>query len=295
MILYRYEAVSDNGVRSDGMIFAENYKNAYEILKNRRYFPLKIKSFKPSSKKLDPQDILVFFLHLDFQLKCGMTINGAIESFIESHGNKILKASLVEILSAIHSGESIGIAFEKCGEIFDPSIIGLLKSAQETGKMSDVIGNIIEFLKFQNEWKNNVKRAIAYPLFTLLVAIFVMIFTVTILGPQILGLVQDNIGEDQLPIFTIFILKILPEFSIFLYILCFILLVVIPCMMLFEEGRKILLKWMMKISKLKELITKICLWQFYKTLSIALQAKLNFIAALNYLLIPLKLKKLKRH
>ena len=293
MILFKYEAFSLNGDRSDGMIFAESYKNAYEILKSRRYFPLKIKSFKPSSRKLDPQDVLIFFLHLDFQLKCGMSINEAIESFIESQGNKILKASLIEILSAMHNGESIGDSFERCGKIFDPSIIGLLKSAQETGKIADVVGNIIEFLKFQNEWKNNVKRAIAYPLFTLLVAIFVMIFTITILGPQILGLIRDNMGEDQLPTFTIFILKILPEFSIFLYILCFILLVQIPCMMLFKKGKKILLKCVMKISKINELVTKICLCQFYKTLSIALRAKLDFIAALKLSIDTIKIEKIK--
>ncbi len=293
MILYKYRAIAKSGEKTDGMIFGDDYRSVYKILEQKQYVPLKISSITPSSKKLEPRDILIFFLHLDFQMKCGMTIDGAIESFISSRGNEILKASLVEILYALHNGESMGNAFERCGKIFNASIIGLLKSAQKTGKIAEVIENIIEFLKFQDEWKNSVKRAIAYPLFTLSVAIFVLLFTAVMLGPQIYELVKDNLSEDQIPTFTIALLKILPYVGHALQILAFLFFVCIPVMFFTKKGQNFVRNTILKIPKINELVSKICFWQFYKTLNIALQAKLDFIPSLNLAIDTIKILPIK--
>ena len=293
MILYKYRAVTKGGEKTDGMIFADDYKSAYKILERKQYVPLKINSVTPSSKKLEARDVLAFFLHLDFQLKCGMTIDGAIESFISSRGNEILKASLVEILYALHNGESMGSAFERCGKIFDALVIGLLKSAQKTGKIAEVIENVIEFLRFQDEWKNNVKRVIAYPLFTLLVAIFVLLFTAVMLGPQIYGLVKDNLSEDQIPIFTVALLKILPYVGYVLQIFAFVFFVCVPAMFITKKGRESAKNLILKIPKINALVSKICFWQFYKTLSIALQAKLDFIPSLSLAIDAIKISQIK--
>ena len=280
MILYKYKAAAKNGEKLNGVIFAKDYDNAYKILTRKNYLPLEIDLLKQSDQKLDPQDVLVFFLHLNFQLKCGMTIDNAIESFIESRGNKILKALLSEILYALHNGESIGDSFERCGELFDSSIIGLLKSAQATGNITEVIKNIIDFLKFQNEWKNKVRQATAYPLFALCVSIFVLIFATAVLGPQVSDLLQNNTDENQLPLFTVFTLKILPYLSDLFYVSAFIFFTIIIVSLFSKKIRNVIRNMILKIPGLNSLMMKICLWQFFKTLSIALYAKLDFIKAL---------------
>ena len=40
MILYKYRAITKSGEKTDGMIFADDYRSAYEILDKKQYVPL---------------------------------------------------------------------------------------------------------------------------------------------------------------------------------------------------------------------------------------------------------------
>lgn len=292
MLLYKYEALSDSGEKISGSIFAENYKTAYESIHSRKSCPLKITPISISNKKVSIEDLLIFFLHIDLQLKCKVKINEAIESFLELHGSKILKSSLAAILIDLRNGSSLGEAFEKCDKIFDSVIIGLLKSAERTGKISDIIANILKFLKLQSEWKNNIKRAIAYPVFLACIAIFVLVFSITLLGPQISSLVR-NFGANEIPLITQFVIDYLPLiFQCFICFLPFIFFIILLCIVS-EKCRFFIMGVVLKIPKIGSLIIKTNFWQLCKILHIALDAKLDFIEAMDIAISAIKIKNIK--
>ena len=292
MLLYKYEALSNSGEKISGSIFAENYKAAYESIYSRKNYPLKITPIFISNKKVSIEDLLIFFLHIDLQLKCKVRINEAIESFLELHGSKILKSSLAAVLIDLRNGSSLGEAFEKCENIFDSVIIGLLKSAERTGKISDIISNILKFLKLQSEWKNNIKRAIAYPIFLACIAIFVLIFSIILLGPQISSLIQ-NFGADEVPFITRFVIEYLPLIShgVICFLPFFILIMLLS--MIIEKTRFFIMGLVLKIPKIGQLIIKTNFWQLCKILHIALDAKLDFIDAMDIAISAIKIKNIK--
>ncbi|MDR1982585.1 MAG: type II secretion system F family protein [Holosporaceae bacterium] len=280
MPTYKYEALTKYGFKKDGFILADNYKSAYNFLCEKQYQPMKIKKVYFSSKKITLEDLTTFFMHISSQLKCGVGIYEAIESFSDFYGNKVLSATLVNISDSLKKGESIHTAFEKCDFIFNGVIIGLLKSAENTGNIADVVVNILDFLKLQMDWKNNVKRAIAYPIFITVVALIVLIFSIGILGPQVVSLVQ-NYGDGEIPALTRFTINVLPRIS---EIICLFLpgvLAILPFFLWTKKGNNLLLRVMFRIPKIKGLIIKISMWQFCKILHIALEAKLDFVKALD--------------
>jgi len=293
MPIYKYIALSIDGQKVDGSILVDDYETAYNSLRARKCHPIKIKMERQSSGKVDIEDLLMFFLHIDLQLKCKVRINDAIESFLNARGNKILKSSLAVILEDLKNGVSLGEAFEKCESMFDSVTIGLLKSAEKTGRLSEIISNILKFLKLQSEWKNNVKRSISHPIFVAIISILVLALSIGLLGPQITSLIQST-GNEDIPIITKFILYMLPQF--FKATCCFlpIILLVIFALISNKKTKLMLMGMVLKTPKIGPLIAKINFWQFCKISQIALDAKLHFIQALDLAIDTISLDNIKQ-
>lgn len=290
MPIYRYNALTQSGAKKSGSIFAQDYNCAYNMLVSKKHYPLHISKTFFVPYRVNLEDLLMFFMHVDFQLKCGIAIDQAIESFMEFYGNKVLNASLANILIAIKNGESISSAFEKCESIFDNVIVGLIKSAEKTGQVAEAIANILAFLKLQSEWKNKVKRAVTYPAFITVISIAVLILSITILGPQIVSLI-NTLDNKDIPLLTKFAINVLPqvgECAAFGLTVCFIGVILAT---LFKKGRSLLSDMVLSIPKIGHLILQITSWQFCKVLHISLSAKLNFIDGLKLAIESVKFKK----
>lgn len=291
MSIYRYKAISANGEKTEGTVFVENYDEAYNYLHSRNQYPMCIEKAKLSNKEISVEDLLSFFLHMDLQLKCKVRVDEAIISFLEVHGNKVLKSSLESIIHELKKGVSLGEAFEMHAPVFDSVIISLLKSAEKTGNVSEVIENILSFLKMQNDWKNNVKDAIKRPIFILIFICIMLVFSATFIGPQIISLMQ-TIGTEEVPILTemtMSILRSVPNFAlIFLaFLFCSIAL------MLNSEWRQLIWSAVLKIPLVGDLIIGLNFWQFSKIFHISLDAKLNFVDAFNLATETMKLSILR--
>ncbi|GHT97897.1 general secretion pathway protein GspF [Alphaproteobacteria bacterium] len=293
MPIYKYRALSYSGSKIDGFLVANDYESAYSSLKTKKCHPLSMEKARLSQRKIAPEDLLMFFFHIDMQLKCKVRIDKAIESFIDLHDSKILKASLVNVLDSLRNGSSLGAAFEKSAGMFDWTIITLLKSAEQTGRLSDIITNILKFLKLQSNWKNDVKRALAYPVFLVLLAIFILVFSICILGPQVMSLICD-FSNGEVPDVTLFLLNVLPEISEILGCFLLIALITLCFFMLTKDGRTKILNWLLRIPKIGPIAVKISFWHFCEIMHIALDAKLDFMDAMGLAISSTKFEDIKR-
>ncbi|MDR1236163.1 MAG: type II secretion system F family protein [Holosporaceae bacterium] len=289
MPIYKYKILTKEGGKKIGAILADDFKCVYDALRAGHHQPIEIKRVFFVSRRVSTEDLLTFFMHINFQLKCGVNINDAIDSFSDFHGNKTLNATLLDISDSLKKGESIGDAFRKSHFVFDEVIVGMLKSAENTGNTVEVISNILNFLKLQTGWKNNVKRALMYPIFIALVALAVLILSIVFLGPQVASLVQNTDG-GEIPMLTQFAITVLPE----IFKIMIIPLISVFIFLLTEKGKKFWESIILKIPKISKLIIKISVWRFCKILSIALDAKLDFIPALNLATETIKIAPLKK-
>jgi type IV pilus assembly protein PilC len=196
------------------------------------------------------------------------------------------------ILTDLKNGSSIGEAFGKCAHAFDGVVVGLLTSAEKTGNLSDAIGNILNFLKLQSDWKNNVKRAIAYPIFIAIVALLVLFLSIYLLGPQILSLLRD-FGGGEIPLMTRFVVDVLPDVAVvvgYLLVAMFLTAVIVN---INASARSTFMNAILNVPAIGPLIIKICLWQFCKIMHMALEAKLNFMSAIDLAADTIKIENIK--
>lgn len=275
--IFKYEALSKKGNKKSGIVLADSDRVAYKTICKKELIPIEITKINRISSKISLEELLMFFMHIDFQLKCGLKINEAIDTFVDSQNNKILNAKLLEISDALKNGQSLNEAFKN--SIFDNVVSGLLNSAEKTGNLSEIIANILAFLKLKNEWKEKAKAVLAYPVFITLVAIIIMWVCIVFLGPQVISLLKDNNG-GEIPILTHFAVNYLPtigaSFSIIVAVIFFCLI----CFSSLKKYRRKLQNYLLSIPKIGSILKKITLWNFFKILQIALNSKLDFIKSL---------------
>lgn len=281
MLIYKYKAISFDGKKENGAIIAENQLEAFKKLKLKKYHPISLEKKKISTNKVKAEELLILFMHIDFQLKCGVSINKAIESFLSFHFNEELSASLAKVLSSLKSGMNLSVAFESCADIFGDTILGLLKASEKTGKLGVSVSNILNFLKLESQWKQDIRNALMYPCFLLLLSIFVLLFSLNILGPQIADFFKNfqNYNLDSYPL-TKFALSI-PDY--YKEISCLLVLLIVFSISIFsnKKYREYFLNKIISIPKMGDLIAKIFIWKSCKIIEIAISAKLEFIDALN--------------
>lgn len=292
MALYKYESIDAAGNKKIGAVVAENKSGAYEKLLKKNMQPTEIKRQYFLSKKISIEDLLLFFLHVSFQLKCGAHINEAIDNFIDFHGNDVLNAALISVSEDLKNGEKISAAFEKnCP--FNPTVIGLLRAAEKTGCLTETISGILNLLQLEANWKNNLRGIIAYPAFIAAVAILILFVSSHFLGPQVVSLIQ-NYGDGEVPFLTKFAVGILPILSKFFGIIFMLLICAVTVMMAGKRGNDLILQAASRLPIVSAILTQITLWQVFEILHISYIAKLDFMAAFGLALQTIQIKKMKK-
>ena len=289
MKIFKYEALSKKGNKQSGIVLADSSHVAYQTICKKELMPIDISKVHQISSQISVEELLMFFMHIDFQLKCGLKINEAIDTFINSQNNKIMNAKLLEISESLKNGQSLNETFKN--SIFDNVISGLLNSAEKTGNISLVISNILVFLKLKNEWKEKAKSALAYPIFITLVAIIIMWICIIFLGPQVISLLNDN--NKEIPILTNFAVNYLPILGV---VFTTFVILIFSCLILFSSFSKFRSKmqnYLLAIPKVGSILKKVSLWNFFKILHISLNSKLDFVKSLELGIDSIKIEKIK--
>ena len=129
MKIFKYKALSKKGNKQSGVILADSSKVAYQTICEKELIPIDISKVRKTSSQISTEELLMFFMHIDFQLKCGLKINEAIDTFTDSQNNKIfwmngdefhMKKSVVEEeitiasklrIVSISTGDNVGVGF----------------------------------------------------------------------------------------------------------------------------------------------------------------------------------------
>ena len=103
-------------------------------------------------------------------------------------------------------GESFSDSLNKQGNVFPALLVNMIKSAELIGNIEDTLDEMAEYYQEVEDTKRAVVSAMAYPCVVLLFAIGIVIFMLTYIVPQFVGIYESMNAE--LNIVTIITLNI---------------------------------------------------------------------------------------
>ena len=189
MALFAYRAVDSDGRISTGNLDASNAIDLELRLKRLGLDLLTFESVKRSvaarTRKITRQELITFCFHLAQLLKAGVTIIEALTDLRDTVENPGFRQVVASILEDIEGGLKLSEAMANHPYCFDSVFVALVRAGEQSGTLTQVLDQLAENIKWQDEIASQTRRAMTYPIVVFVVIIAVIFILMTVLVPQL--------------------------------------------------------------------------------------------------------------
>jgi len=200
MPLYTYKAVDAHGKSVLGRIDAGNL---FDLEQRLARMGLDLVTGAPSAQKgrllpgarIPRQDIINFCFHMEQLSGAGVPIVEGLVDLRESVDNLRFREVVGGLVETIEGGKSLSQAMTDYPEVFSKVMVSLIRSGEQTGKLSEVLKSLAETLKWEDELAAQTKKLLMYPLFVGGMVLAVTFFLMIYLVPQMTGFIR-NMGQE---------------------------------------------------------------------------------------------------
>lgn len=213
MALYHYRAVDANGKVAKGETDAINEFDLESQLSKSGLKLIKASPVKDRAHavhKLARRDLIHFMFQLEMLFRAGVPILAILADLRDTAETPQIKNLCANLYEKIDSGSTISEALAANPGIFPDLVVNLVRAGEATGQLPDVMKEIVDSLKWQDELASKTKQLLMYPAFVTIVVSSVVVFLMIYLVPQIIGFVANMGGE--MPIQTILLIWVSDKF-----------------------------------------------------------------------------------
>lgn len=206
-------------------IKAENLNIAQAKALSKNWKIIDIKEIQKSNfQRLKDENFILFFKELALLCEVGLSVQEAIRELYLMHSCKIMKKILDNLILA----QNLNQAFENANFGLNRAELALIKTAEKTGKISEVFSQISKLREKSLETQKQLKKAFRYPTLVFLSIIGAFLFLMLFVVPNFKDLFE-NLGTS-LPFITHVMLEIynfLDDYGIFCIFLFVIFIVML--------------------------------------------------------------------
>jgi len=267
---YKFKTIDAAGkVRSDSMVAS----NPMELEKRLASMGFDLLSYKEHSKlsssilqkkTISRRELINFTFHVEQLTKSGVPLLDSLKDIRNSIEYSNFTEVLQTVIDDIEGGKTFSLALAEHPQVFDKVYVTLVRVGEETGNLSDVLKDLAETLRWQDELASHTRKIMIYPAIVTAVVICVVSFLMIYLMPQLLPFIK-NIGTE-IPFYTKVLISISGAFVDYWYII-FSLPVMIYVAVVISANKNIAVRYFIDGVKLKiwligPLVSKIKLARF---------------------------------
>ena len=209
MANYQYSAVNQSGQVVRGKIEARNFADLEKRIsrlglilingsKSGNGFSLGDRLFQRAVSK---DELAQFCFYVERLVSGGVPLLEGLSDVRDSVSNPSLRNTIGIIIQDIEQGSTLSQAMRQHPKIFDEVFVSLVEAGEYSGKLDQVLRNIGDNIKWQDEIIKKTKKAVRYPLGALLVLLVCTYFLMVLVVPKLTSLLK-SLGQE-LPPYTI--------------------------------------------------------------------------------------------
>ncbi len=204
MALYSYKAIDINGKITLGTLEATNLIDLEMRLKRMGLDFINGTTVKQrqgfNRVRITRPELITFCFHLEQLARAGVPIIESLADLRDSLESPRFREIIASMIESIEGGKTLSQALAEHPQTFDEVMVHLIRAGEETGSVPQVLNNLLESLKWQDELAAHTKKLIMYPAFLGTVVIAVVMFMMIYLVPKMAGFIR-NMGQE-LPLQT---------------------------------------------------------------------------------------------
>ena len=196
-----------------GTLSANSRQEAIRLIEEKGCIPIEISevsekavAFKeparmsPRSLVVPTYAICIFTRQLAGFLKSFVPLLNALELIAAQTANKNLKSILTHVTQDIRDGRRFSDVLEMYGgRAFDARYVGMVRAGESSGSLDDILARLADYLENEEETRGQVRAAMTYPLFVVLVGLGTVFFLFTFCIPRLSTLFGGSFATLPLP------------------------------------------------------------------------------------------------
>ncbi|MDD2943061.1 MAG: type II secretion system F family protein [bacterium] len=175
MAIYVWEGKSSDGKKLKGEMEAVNAQAVFNALKSQRISP-DTKKIKEKGKGLDKEltipgfapkvktkDMVIFTRQFSTMIDAGLPIVQGLEILGKQHSNPAMKKTLMAVKDDVATGGTLAEALGKHPKAFDNLYVNMVAAGEAGGILDIILDRMAAYLEKMDKLKRQVKTAMIYP------------------------------------------------------------------------------------------------------------------------------------
>jgi MSHA biogenesis protein MshG len=228
-----------------------------------------------------PVDLMLFSRQMYSLLKAGVPILRALAGLQESSINPAFKDALKGVRESLESGRDLSASMQRQDAVFSPFYVAMVYVGETTGRLEEIFLRLFEHLEFQDYMRVQVKSALRYPTFVIIV-MAVALAVINLFVIPAFAKVYQGFGA-KLPIITQGLIGF-SNFTVSYWWVFFVLIlgavIAFKSWVATREGRYRWDRFKLRIPIAGKIILKATLARFSRSLALALRSGVTAVQSL---------------
>lgn len=304
---FRYQGFSNNGAAVAGMIAAPDRVSALRLLATRGETAVRLDAIEgapeieeTSGARSSPGaaatgarrrptlargDLANLVRELATAIEAGLPLMGALRTVRKQASGRSLPVILDFLIERVEAGVPLHQAAREYGPPFDDMVNGMLRAADASGRMAEVLHQLADLLERQVELRNELVGATIYPLIVAALIGASVVVLITFVLPKLMTPLVAQLGGQAavLPLPT----RVLLETAAFLQARWWVMLIVAVVLWFgwkawikIPANRLRFDRLLLRVPVLGRLIRDVAVARFTRTLGTLVAAGLPILSAL---------------
>ena len=289
MAEFSWEARGRTGELRAGTMVAENAEAVNTRLKKQNLNPTKVKK-KPIAFNfqigtgVDTKDLVTFTRLFATMIDAGLPLVQCLDILANQQPKPGFANVLKDIKNSVEGGSTFSDALRRHPRIFDELFVNLIQAGEAGGILDSILSRLSIYLEKRQKLVRQVKGALSYPTIVFFIAIGVMAVMLTFVIPAFEGMFAEfGGGKDALPALTRFMVALSHGFITYLpvtVVAAVALAVGIRYTLKTPKGKRAFHKTLLKMPIMGNVLQKISVARFTRTLGTLLQSGVPILDAL---------------
>ncbi|HOS09763.1 MAG TPA: type II secretion system F family protein, partial [Smithellaceae bacterium] len=290
MPVYLWEGVTRKNELKKGEIEAAGELAVRTFLRRQGFKSLEIKK-KPKdlteylpflAGKVKEKNVVVFCRVFSTMISAGLPLIQCLDLLAQQESNKAFAKIIREIKEDIEGGTSLTDALKKYPKVFDELFTNLIAAGEAGGVLDVVLERLSNYMEKAMKLKSRVKGAMVYPASILLISLGVVALLLIKVIPVFRGMFESMGGE--LPPLTAVMIAASDFAQSYWWIILGILVliyVIYNRVYKIEKGRWAIDSLLLKMPLFGELLKKVAVAKFSRTLATMLSSGVSILEGLS--------------
>ncbi len=288
MPFFFYKAKKSSAETVTGRLEAQNSDEALELIQQMHLVPVSLEEVshgvlvsKIKPRRIKSQETYQFTKQLGGLVKSGVPLLKALEVISAQTKNIYMAKILNDVTLSVKSGRSLSLALSEYPQVFSSLYVSMIQAGEEIGNLRDVLLDIAEFQKKQQELVSKVTGAMVYPFVMLGVGCMTVFFILSFVLPKIAVIYADT--SQVLPLPTLIVMSVSNFFKAYWIVLGISMTVFAVAVNKWrhtQAAQIIMGRVLLTIPLVGELIIKTDLTRFTRTLHLLLNSGLTLVRSI---------------